>query len=214
MRFLVNPQLFNNYRYLSAIFHNFADKLSIRSTHSADNNLFLFSMIWTLSNILSMLRGVMVIPVSIALWYHNSLAVAVICIAAAASDILDGYFARKFNQVSEYGKILDPLADKVFVGAMAVILAVQGAVPLWFFGSVIVRDIVIFMGGIVVKRKKGIILPSNYVGKISVIFIALSLLGAAMQWGSATEYLQWISVVAMIVSLFGYADRFVKVIRG
>lgn len=154
------------------------------------------------------------IPVSIALWYHNTTAVAIICIAATLSDVLDGYFARKFNQVSEYGKIFDPLADKLFVGAMAVILALQDAIPLWFFSGVIIRDIVIFTGGIYVKGKKGVVLPSNYVGKISVVFIALSLLGAAMQWGSITNYLLWISVVAMIFSLLGYAFRFVKVMKG
>ena len=170
-------------------------------------------MFWTLSNILSMIRGMMVVPVSIALWYHHSTAVAIICAAATLSDVLDGYFARKFNEISEYGKILDPLADKLFVGAMAVILAIQSAVPLWFFASVIGRDIIIFTGGMFVKSKKGIVLPSNYVGKISVVFISLSLLGAALQWGSATEYLMWISVVAMIISLVGYAMRFVGVMK-
>lgn len=170
-------------------------------------------MIWTLSNILSMIRGVMVIPVSIALWYHNSTAVAVICCSAVVSDVLDGYFARKFNQISEYGKIFDPLADKLFVGAMAVILAIQGAIPLWFFACVLLRDIAIFSGGMVVKSKKGIVLPSNYVGKISVVFIALTLLGAALGWGSATEYLLWISVVAMMISLGVYTMRFVSVMK-
>ncbi len=170
-------------------------------------------MIWTLSNILSMIRGVMVIPVCIALWNHNSTAVAIICGAAVVSDVLDGYFARKFNQISEYGKIFDPLADKLFVGAMAVILAIQGAVPLWFFLCVIIRDVAIFAGGMVVKSKKGIVLPSNYVGKISVVFISLTLLGAALDWGSATEYLMWISVVAMIISLVGYTMRFVSVMK-
>lgn len=170
-------------------------------------------MIWTISNMLSMLRGVLVIPMSFALWYHHSVAVAVVCIAASISDILDGYFARKLNQISETGKIIDPLADKLFVGAMAVVLAVQGAIPLWFFGSVILRDIVIFTGGIFVKRKKGIILPSNYVGKISVVFIALTLLGAALQWGRISEYLMWISLLAMIISLGGYTVRFFTIMN-
>jgi CDP-diacylglycerol--glycerol-3-phosphate 3-phosphatidyltransferase len=170
-------------------------------------------MFWTLSNILSMLRGAMVLPLSLALWYHHSSAVAIICAAATLSDVLDGYFARKFNQISEAGKILDPLADKIFVGTMVVILAIQRAVPLWFLICVLLRDIVIFTGGIVVKSKKGIILPSNYVGKISVVFIALSLLGAAMNWGNATEYLFWISLAAMIISLVFYLMRFIEVMR-
>jgi len=160
-----------------------------------------------------MLRGVMVIPISFALWNHNTFAIAVICIAATFSDILDGYFARKLNQISAVGKILDPLADKLFVGAMAVVLAIQGAVPLWFLGGVIIRDVVIFSGGIYVKNKRGIILPSNYIGKISVVFIALTLLGAALEWGSITTYLMWISFVAMIISLAGYTKRFFKVIN-
>ncbi len=195
---------------MNPIFHYFADSITDinRVLHLLSHQ---FSMIWTLSNIISMIRGVLVIPVSIALWYHNTTAVAIICVAATLSDVLDGYFARKFNQVSEYGKIFDPLADKLFVGAMAVILAIQGTIPLWFFGGVIIRDIVIFAGGMYVKGKKGVILPSNYVGKISVVFIALSLLGAAMQWGSVTDYLILISVAAMVISLVGYGIRFLKI---
>jgi CDP-diacylglycerol--glycerol-3-phosphate 3-phosphatidyltransferase len=171
-------------------------------------------MQWTLSNLLSLLRAVLVIPVTYALWYNNSSAVLIICIAAVVTDVLDGYFARKFKQETESGRILDPLADKVFVGAMVVVLALLGKVPMWFLASVITRDVLIFTGGMYIKKRNGNVLPSNYPGKIAVVCISLTLLGFALGWdGDVTLYLQWISLAAMLISIAIYTQRFISVMN-
>ncbi len=68
---------------------------------------------------------------------------------AAITDILDGYLARKFNQVTEFGKIIDPLADKIAIGAIIIKLFIIGVIPLYYFFMIIVRDVLIFLGGII-----------------------------------------------------------------
>ncbi len=171
-------------------------------------------MKWTLSNILSITRGVLVIPMTYALWNSQSMAVIILCVTAVITDILDGYFARKFKQETESGRILDPLFDKVFVGAMVVVLAILGKVPTWFLASVILRDVLIFTGGMYIKKRNGYVLPSNYPGKIAVVCISLTLLGFALDWDTQwTLYLQWLSMAAMIVSLGIYTRRFISVLN-
>ncbi|MBK9246882.1 MAG: CDP-alcohol phosphatidyltransferase family protein [Ignavibacteria bacterium] len=170
-------------------------------------------MFWTLSNILSIVRGLLVVPLAFALLNNNSLSVIIICITAVLTDILDGYFARKFKQETEYGRIIDPLADKIFIGAMVIILSMLGKIPPWFLISIITRDVLIFTGGMYIKKRNGYVLPSNYAGKIAVVCVSFVLLGFALNWGTLTMYLLWISVVAMIVSLVLYTNRFIAILK-
>jgi cardiolipin synthase (CMP-forming) len=141
---------------------------------------FTIEEISTPSNLLSMLRLVLAIP----LWYlfnylynpQMRIVIFIVCVFAAITDILDGYLARKYNQVTEFGKIIDPLADKVAVGAIIIKLFLIGEIPLYYFLIIIGRDILIFLGGVFVTKKIGKVLPSNVLGKITVINIGVIIL--------------------------------------
>jgi CDP-diacylglycerol--glycerol-3-phosphate 3-phosphatidyltransferase len=83
-----------------------------------------------------------------------------LCIAGA-SDWLDGYIARNYNQMSALGSILDPLADKILVGAVALPLAISGHLPMWLVGLTLARDLGLCVGfvwlrsyGVPTPRKK------------------------------------------------------------
>jgi CDP-diacylglycerol--glycerol-3-phosphate 3-phosphatidyltransferase len=97
------------------------------------------------------------------------------------SDLLDGYFARKRNEISDLGKIIDPLADKITVISVTLVLLVQGLIPVWFFIIIILRDILILIGGAYIKNKHKIVLPSNWAGKISVFIIGFTLFFAIIK---------------------------------
>ncbi len=89
------------------------------------------------------------------------------------TDIADGYFARKFNQISELGKIIDPLADKILVILVVAYLYYYEIIPAYYFWIIILRDLIIFIGGIIVSKKIGKVLPSNYLGKATVLSIGI-----------------------------------------
>jgi len=169
--------------------------------------------VWTISNILSALRIVLVIPITICLVsefpYHRYYAAGLVLLAIA-TDFFDGYLARQFHQVSELGKILDPLADKITIGVVAVVLVLLGDVPLWYVIFVIVRDILILVGAYSIKRRKGIVPQSNLPGKIAftlvaVVFFFCTLKIQELSW--LTNGLLWLSVLMMVVSLLFYAQR-------
>ena len=148
----------------------------------------------------------------------------------ALSDSLDGYIARKRNEITELGKIIDPLADKLSIIIIAITIVLQGLIPLWFVLVIVSRDIIIFFGGIFIKLRNKIVLPSNRVGKISVFIIGLTLLfsifyshikGTDNQifFSYHTEnlelYLKFLiilSVAMSIVSLIVYFLRFFSIV--
>jgi cardiolipin synthase len=164
--------------------------------------------LFTPSNIISVIRAFMVFPAIFTIIAHLYILTACICVVAVISDLLDGYIARKFDDVSEYGKIIDPLADKIYVGLLAITMAAYGLIPVWFLIIVVIRDIVILAAGMWAKKKLGVVLPSNYPGKIAVLVIAISLFLALLSVPhSLIFYTEIAAVILMTVSLVGYGLR-------
>jgi cardiolipin synthase len=170
--------------------------------------------IFTISNGISFLRLLLVIPFWYLLDHLDSQSIRYItfalCLFAAATDILDGYLARKFNQVTEVGKIIDPLADKSAMALIVIKLYLVGEIQGFYFYSIIIRDLLIFIGGIYVTKKIGKVLPSNYLGKITVLIIGTVILFILI--GLSKENFVFItfyylSVLLIFISLIAYFIR-------
>jgi CDP-diacylglycerol--glycerol-3-phosphate 3-phosphatidyltransferase len=153
------------------------------------------------------------VPLCYALFNSLYLWVLVLALTGALTDFLDGYFARKFNQVTELGKIIDPIADKIMVGSGALALLWAGKLPLWFLLIVVLRDVLILLGGIFAKKRKGVTLMSNNIGKYTVAFVALALLSVGLGWNGISDELLYGSSLAMILSFVVYLLRFLDVIK-
>jgi CDP-diacylglycerol--glycerol-3-phosphate 3-phosphatidyltransferase len=168
---------------------------------------------FTVSNLLSVSRILLIIPAGYCLiteFSHHRWWAAVIVLLAVSTDFLDGFFARKLHQVTELGKFIDPLADKFAVGFYALLLLWTGDVPLWFVAFVLVRDLLIFLGGVYIKSQKGIIPQSNWPGKIAVNFIAVVFFLGTIRMESlelVRTIAVWGSVVMMTWSSVSYAQR-------
>lgn len=174
----------------------------------------------TKSNLLSLFRLLMAIPFWILLGNIDSPGNRAIlfgmCILGAITDLLDGYLARKFNEVTEMGKIIDPLADKVVIGIIILKLYLVGELPEPYFWMIILRDLLIFTGGIFVSRKLGRVLPSNMLGKLTVSSIAVVILFSLAEISkTSTVYLgfYYLSIVLIFSSLIGYIIRSLEFIR-
>lgn len=178
------------------------------------------SEIYTTSNFLSLFRLMMAIP----FWFLTGMLyepgirsiVAGMAVFAAFTDVLDGYFARRYNQVTELGKIIDPLADKIAIAAVVTRLFMINEIPDYYFYMIIGRDALIFVGGIFVSKKIGRVLPSNMLGKITMLMLGLVILMILIGVNKSSPLFQfpfYISIVLIFISLFGYIYRAIEYIK-
>ena len=170
-----------------------------------------FKQVFNASNSLSFLRLLLVIPAWYSFNYLDIITakyiVAGLGMLAAITDILDGYLARKLNQVTEFGKIIDPLADKVLVVYVVLSLFMVGEIPTYYFYMIAGRDILILTGGLIVSKKLGKVLPSDYIGKATVLSISFVLLGILLNVDTNLipfQVLYYLSILLIFVSLFNY----------
>ncbi len=179
-----------------------------------------FNEIKTKSNLLSLIRLLTAIPFWFLLDDFNSsqtrIIIFALCIFAALTDILDGFLARKYNEVTELGKIIDPFADKIVIASIIIKLFSIGKVDLFYFILIISRDILIFIGGIIVSSKIGKVLPSNILGKITVINISLVILLILFNLSEDNvvfNLLYYLSITLIIISIIAYTYRAIEFIK-
>ncbi len=170
-------------------------------------------MIWTLSNILSLSRAFLAVPLCIAIWHGNIFWTITVTLVGMFTDFLDGYFARRFNQITELGKILDPLGDKVIIGSAVVMMAIVGVLPLWFTIVVVARDVIIFTVGIYAKRRLGYVIASNALGKVTVNVISLVVVLMFVGVKEAETYGAVVATVFVVLSMLSYWLGMIKEFR-
>ncbi|MCB2206372.1 CDP-alcohol phosphatidyltransferase family protein [bacterium] len=174
--------------------------------------------IWTPSNMLSFLRILLVIPFAILLEdaYANQLLLGAICLLAYATDLLDGWIARTFEGESKLGRIIDPLADKIYITVAVIMMVVLEMLPVWFVLVVVLRDLIIFAGGMHLKSRTGILVQSNWLGKATVVAIGFTLLATIFHDGGRNmpqQVLMIISLALIVVSLYKYGERYLDLMR-
>jgi CDP-diacylglycerol--glycerol-3-phosphate 3-phosphatidyltransferase len=170
-------------------------------------------LFYTISNLISISRIIIAIPLSIAIWNYDLFWTLTLIGLGLFTDWLDGFLARRLNQISEWGKILDPLADKIIIGVPGFILFLQGRIEGWFAILVISRDILIFLGGIYARQKLNYVIPSNWLGKITVNVISLVFLFAIFESYEYINYFYILGVVFIVSSFLLYLVQMIKKIK-
>ncbi|MBK7979621.1 MAG: CDP-alcohol phosphatidyltransferase family protein [Ignavibacteriae bacterium] len=180
-----------------------------------------FNKIHTVSNYISFIRLFLAIPIFYFVSNIDKINGArtyliSLYLFAYLTDILDGYFARKLNEISELGKIIDPFADKFLVIMIVIFYYNYDLIPQLYFWVIILRDLFIFTGGIFVSKKIGSVLPSNYLGKFTVLLIGIFLIIVTLGYKSSDLLYQifyFITILLSILSVIVYAVRGYKEIN-
>lgn len=170
---------------------------------------------WTVPNMLSMVRLVIVIPLAYLILVDGPLFwMMILMVLIVATDYFDGRIARWSKTVSEWGKVLDPMADKMAGGLVVMALAIRGALPLWLLAVVAARDLAILAGGAVITKRTGVVLMSMLSGKIAVTALAITVLAALLRADAPVlEACIWGTTALLAWSFLRYVLRFVKVYR-
>lgn len=175
--------------------------------------------LFTWSNAISVSRILVSIPI-VYLHHINSQQITplitVLVIYGILSDYLDGYIARRNNEISEWGKILDPVADKFCAFLLFFYAVYIQIIPLWFFIIEIARDVIIMGGSLYIRKLRGKVAMAVMSGKISVNVLGLYWLSEFFypEVTAAHDMLMGASLALMFFSSFDYLHRFNQIRKG
>ena len=174
-----------------------------------------------LPNKLTILRVIMIPFFVLALLYNGGenqtlrYVAAAIFIIASLTDMLDGKIARKYNLVTNFGKFMDPLADKLLVCSALICLVELKELPAWMVIVIISREFII-SGFRLVASDNGVVIAASYWGKFKTTFqmIAVVLLIVGIPALSmVTTAVVWIALVLTVISLVDYIAKNVNVLK-
>lgn len=160
-------------------------------------------------NILSTIRLLLVGVFILLFSKAKYLACLIVFITAFSTDLLDGYLARRNNWISDLGKVLDPLADKLMVIAAFSCFYSVGWLPLYMLLAVLIKEGIMIIGGLLLFRKE-VVVYADWYGKFAAGFfnagVALTLAKNFWPWiGALNLIVIGIAIVLAIIALFHYA---------
>ena len=155
---------------------------------SEDKNTKNQSSIWNIPNALTLFRIVLIIPFAVFLlggqrgWFGQNLLIPdiiadLIFVIASLTDLFDGKIARAYNLVSNFGKFMDPLADKLLVCTALIALVDMKRIPAWIVIIIIAREFII-SGFRLVAAEKGVVIAASWWGKFKTTFQMIMVIGA------------------------------------
>ncbi len=186
--------------------------------------------IWNVPNIMTTFRMVLIIPFVAALlganagWFGEKnfftacIIADVIFLIASLTDLFDGKIARKYNLVTNFGKFMDPLADKILVCSGLVCLIEMGRVPAWIVIVILAREFII-SGFRLVASNAGIVIAASYWGKwkttiqMTLVIIAIVDLSPYIPfYGLIVTIVMYLALALTVISLVDYIAKNIKVL--
>lgn len=177
-----------------------------------------------LPNKLTILR-VVLIPVFVIFFLGSEswgkwarIAALIVFVIASLTDLLDGKIARKYNLVTNFGKFMDPLADKLLVAAALICFVEMGRIASWIVLIIISREFII-SGFRLVAAESGIVIAASWWGKIKTAVTMITIIFMLPDFGGQAVYvieqiLIYASLILTVVSLVDYIAKNKKVITG
>ncbi len=132
-------------------------------------------------NILSVIRILLVFVFVYVFFVVDSPIWAIIVfLVAGATDVVDGFLARKFNWITNLGKILDPFADKLMQCTVLVCLCIKGYIPLWFVLPFFIKEGGTLLVGLIVIKRRNVVVVSKWYGKAAVCLFYATIVVSVM----------------------------------
>lgn len=175
---------------------------------------------FTIPNILSFIRIVVIIPLIFSFLDRRFIESGIYLLISGLSDMFDGAIARKFNQVTQLGKILDPIADKLTLIAVVICLAVLFPSVLPIVIILILKDVLMLIGGAVLLCMKIKPPAAKWYGKVAtaIFYISITTMVCLSAIFNYENYLldiilMSLTLASMLVAFVSYAIIFVKLIK-
>jgi cardiolipin synthase len=177
------------------------------------------SRVATVPNLISAIR-ILLIPLFVALIVDPDTTTAGLIVfgVVVATDWVDGLVARRTGQVSELGKVLDPVADRLAIAAGLIALAIRGVFPWWAAALILVRDVAVFIVGVAVLWRSDVRIEVRWIGKIATFSLMTAI--PFVSWGAlglplaeAATVVGWAAFAVGIVEYYVAAFVYLRDIR-
>lgn len=164
-------------------------------------------------NALTILRLILIPIIFLFVSQNNYIIAIILLILSGLTDVLDGRIARKYNFISTFGTLLDPLADKLTQIATILALVIQDIIPLWILLVLLTKEIAMITGATFLFKKETVAIPSKWFGKLSTVlfYVAIFLSMIKKQFSfdySFDLYLYYIALAFAVFALIMYFRLF------
>lgn len=174
--------------------------------------------IWNVPNVLTMIR-LALIPVFVILYFNGLPKISLLVfLMASFTDFLDGHIARKYNLITAFGKLMDPLADKFMVCTALLCQAIAGIIPWIVFVLVAIKEIIMMVGS-VYMLSKDVVVHSNLMGKTAQCAFIVALFLSFWHAEFVAIHFQidriilWVSIGCAICALIDYSVFALKTLK-
>lgn len=127
-----------------------------------------------LPNILTIVRFLLIPVIVLFALSNNYIAAIVVLTISGITDILDGYIARRFNLISDFGKLMDPFADKATQLTILVVLSIKGIIPFWIMLIVLLKEVLMIAGASFLYGKE-LVVSSKWYGKLATVLFYVAI---------------------------------------
>lgn len=131
-------------------------------------------MLKHIPNILTLIRFILIAPIVYFIASEKFVLALIFLILSGFTDVLDGAIARKFNVISDFGKLMDPFADKATQVAILVTLSIKGFIPFWILAIVVIKEFAMISGASFLYGKE-LVVSSKWYGKLATVLFYLAI---------------------------------------
>ncbi len=166
-------------------------------------------------NVLSVIRIILVFVFVYLVYASEDLMAAVIVfLVAGVTDVVDGFLARKYNWITNLGKLLDPFADKLMQCTVLVCLCLKNIIPLWFVIPFFIKEVATLLIGLIVIKRRNVVVVSKWYGKAAVCLFYLTVVASVvLRDVIAGDLLMQLliftpSIICALAAFFGYIKHY------
>ena len=159
--------------------------------------------VFTIPNVLTMIRIALLPGVVWAFCMGDFTGALIFYLLAMLTDAFDGYIARRFNQITQLGKLLDPIADKLSLLTLMALFVMDGQIAWWVLAIVLAKEAALVIGS-AIAFKRGIIVYALPIGKATTMAFILSMICRFARLRRTADVLLGVSVVMSLIALVWY----------
>ena len=160
-------------------------------------------------NILTVIRFIFIPSIVVSLVYNNYALALILFTLSSLTDVLDGKIARKYNAISDFGKLMDPLADKLTQLSVLLTLAIKNVIPIWIVVILVLKETVMIAGASFLYGKS-LVVSSKWYGKLTTVLIYIAVVSSCLiKIFNLPDFDIYIYILAIIFAIFSLIKYFI-----